>query len=75
MVKAVLTPDKDKLEVGIPKQYVGRKVEILIYPVDEIIEEDKPVTMSQFKGSISEEFAEKALEHVKQSREEWQTDI
>lgn len=74
MVKAILTPDNNRVHVDIPQQYIGRKLEVLLYPIDELIEQEKqPVTMKQFKGTLSKEDTEKLLEEVAKSREEWDT--
>ncbi len=62
MLKTTITPNKTQVQFSIPDEYVGRKLEVLLYPVDEITEpqETKPVvTMEQFKGILDKETAEK----------------
>ena len=36
-------------------------------------EQPEPITMKQFKGSISKEMAKKVLRETEKSREEWDT--
>ncbi len=76
MVRTVITPNKESLELNIPKEYIGRQIEVLIYPVDQLIEQDenKAANMQQFKGSISKELAEKINEEIDKSRKEWSSD-
>jgi hypothetical protein len=74
MVRTIVTPENNLLSLSIPNSYVGKKIEVLYYAVDEVEEEAKPVktnTMAHFKGILSEEEANQLQEYVKKSREEW----
>lgn len=80
MVRTVLTPDDINLKILIPKKYVGRKIEVIYYPVDEVVEENNdvaksPKTMAAFKGLLSEKEADELQEYVAKSRKEWERDI
>jgi len=78
MLKTTVTPEKAQIQFSIPDEYVGRKLEVLLYPVDEITEtqETKPaVTMKQFKGILDKETAERLQKEVTKSRNEWNRDI
>jgi len=73
MVRTIITPDNTNVNLSIPQDYVGRKIEVLYYPVDEVTEEQQPIvkTMSAFKGILSEAEGNALQEYVKKSREEW----
>lgn len=80
MVRTVLTPDNISVKLSIPRKYVGRKIEVIYYPIDEVIEEKtetakEPKTMAAFKGLLSEKEADELQEYVTKSREEWERDI
>jgi hypothetical protein len=78
MVRTVLIPKDTNVHLSIPKNYVGRKIEVMCYPVDELVEENEmiaPKNMSSFKGILSSDEADQLQEFVKKSREEWDRDI
>lgn len=78
MVRTVLIPKDTNVHLSIPKNYVGRKIEVMCYPVDELVEENEtisPKNMSSFKGLLSSDEADQLQEYVKKSREEWDRDI
>jgi hypothetical protein len=79
MVKTIVTPDKTDIHLSVPKNYVGRKLEVLLYPVDELTDETlislpkkKP---SDYKGTLSKEEGEKFHKYLKQARNEWDRNI
>ena len=76
MIRTSVTPQQSFLNIAIPQNYIGKKVEVLLYAVDEILE-DQPKTqsMADFWNSISDETAAKLHNNVNQIREEWQKDI
>ncbi|MBS1532137.1 MAG: hypothetical protein JSU01_17680 [Bacteroidetes bacterium] len=73
MVRTIITPENTSVKLSIPPDYVGKKIEVLYYPVDEVTEEQQPAakTMSAFKGILSEAEGNALQEYVKRSREEW----
>ena len=74
MVRTIVTPENNHLSLSIPNSYVGKKIEVLYYAVDEIKEEETPAnanTMARFKGILSAEKVNQLQEYVKKSREEW----
>jgi len=45
MIRTVITPDKEKISIDLPQNYIGKKVEVIAFTIEETIEEtDKPVT-------------------------------
>ncbi|EMO77635.1 hypothetical protein LEP1GSC127_5044 [Leptospira kirschneri str. 200801925] len=72
MIRTRLTPKDTELHLSIPEGYVGKNIEVLLYAIDEIKEEPKkPITMKEFRGTLSKESAAKLQEKVKKEREEW----
>jgi hypothetical protein len=75
MVKTSITPEKTDIHLSVPQNYVGRKLEVLLYPVDELTDEvaealpkKKP---SDFAGTLTIEEGEKFHKYLKQARNEW----
>ncbi|MCO4294301.1 hypothetical protein NF867_15675 [Solitalea sp. MAHUQ-68] len=48
MIRTIVTPDNQEVSIHVPKNYIGKKIEIIAFVVDETIEEsaitDIPVT-------------------------------
>lgn len=77
MIRTILIPDNTDVHLSIPDDYVGRKIEVMCYPVDELVENKPklPKSMASFKGVLSAEESDQLQEYVKKSREEWDRDI
>jgi len=77
MIRSLITPQSTDLHIAIPDNYIGRKVEVLVFTYDDPIETPKatPDIMAQFWGVISEHTTEEMHKHVAQSRAEWERDI
>jgi hypothetical protein len=78
MIRTILIPNNTDVHLSIPNNYVGRKIEVMCYPLDELVEESETVTpksMASFKGILSTEEADQLQEYVKKSREEWDRDF
>ena len=75
MIRTTITPDNTDIHLAVPASYIGRKLEVMLYPVDEI---DEPVTKpakrkpSEFAGTLSKEEGEKFQEYLKKTRDEWE---
>lgn len=77
MIRTIVVPDNTTVQLSFPEDYVGREIEILYYPLDELKEEIKsspPNTLAAFKGILSEKEVEALQQYVKQSRNEWDRD-
>ena len=48
MIRTVVTPNNQDVSIHLPKEYIGKKVEVIAFTVDEAIEEpekkDVPLT-------------------------------
>ena len=83
MIKTVVIPQNNQLQLTIPNSYIGKEIEVFLYAKDELVveiekAEDKPVkvnNMARFRGILTAEEANQLQEYVKKSREEWDRDI
>jgi hypothetical protein len=76
MTRTSMIPKQTDILLSIPSKYVGKKIEVLLYSVEEIIEETPPkVTMADFWGKLSDESAQKLHDNVNVMRKEWERDI
>lgn len=76
MTRTSIIPQHTDILLSIPSKYVGKRIEVLLYSVEEIIEETPPkVTMADFWGKLSDESAQKIHENVNVIRNEWERDI
>ena len=76
MIRTSITPQHADILISVPPQYIGRKLEVLLYAVEEITEQvPKPTTMAQFWGILSDEAAQDLREASTRSREEWDRSI
>jgi hypothetical protein len=79
MIRTVITPDKQDLSIHVPKNYVGKRIEILMYAVDELNEREsvKKKKTSDFRGALklTPEQYEDIQSHIKNIRNEWDRDI
>jgi hypothetical protein len=78
MVRTLLTPQQQNISIQVPKDYLGRQIEVLLYPIDELIEEEKeqtPNNAAKYKGIFTKEEGKKFNEYIKQARDEWDRDF
>jgi hypothetical protein len=79
MIRTLITPENQDVSIHIPETYIGRPVEILLYAVDELKEQDsaKKKKPSDFKGTLNltEEQYEDFQSHLRSIRNEWDRDI
>jgi hypothetical protein len=76
MTKTIITPQNNTYTLAIPNNYIGKKLEILVYALDEVAEEQnlnpKKVKLSdKYKGVFSMKDAKSFDEHTQQMRTEW----
>ena len=77
MLKEFIIPQKSTYTLSIPANYIGKKVEVLIYSIDELSEnkelnKKKP---SDFFGILSLSEGEEFQKYVTNSRLEWEKNI
>ncbi|HTB32735.1 MAG TPA: hypothetical protein VK808_11945 [Bacteroidia bacterium] len=79
MIHTTVTPVNSKVSLTVPEEYIGKKVEVLLYTLEEA--EPNPTASnpkkkpSDYAGSLSAKAADQFLNHIEQSRNEWERDI
>lgn len=73
MVRTIITPKNTNVQLTIPKEYVGREIEITMLALDEIAA-GKPIngTMADFWGTMSDDTANTLHKEVEKCRNEWE---
>ena len=75
MVRAIVTPDDTHVQVDVPADYVGKRLEVNIFLADEINTNAPKKTMADFRGIISKERADELNRAVLKSKDEWERNI
>lgn len=78
MVRTVIKPYNQDISIHVPENYVGRELEVLLYPVDEITEErPSKKSLASLRGSLhlSNDERMDLQQHLIQIRNEWEKDI
>ena len=75
MIKTTVIPQNNTYHLAIPNDYIGKKIEILFYALDEVAEQNTPPKKmklsDKYKGIISKEQGQDLNDHIKQMRSEW----
>ncbi len=73
MLKTIVTPQQNNINLAIPNNYIGREIEVLVYAKDELEEQKlRPKkTMADFCGVLLDNDYQSLKLHTQQSREEW----
>lgn len=76
MIRTVVVPQTQIIKLEIPKKYVGKKIEVLLYSIDELNEDEPKKTdanlSSKYRGMLSSEDANKLRKHVEQTQNDWE---
>jgi len=73
MLKTILTPDNTDVHLSIPEEYVGKKVELIMYAIDEVTEtQPEKKSMAKYRGMLSKKTTEALQKHAEKSRKEWE---
>lgn len=76
MVRSTLIPKDKIIQLQIPKKYIGKKIEVLMFPVVEGGDEqsNKPVKKlsEKYRGSLNSKVANQIRKNIDQSRREWE---
>ena len=76
MIRTSIIPADTDVKISVPKSYVGRRLEVLLYALDEVTQEEKPAyTLADLWGKLSDESACKMHQNVTEMRDEWNRDI
>lgn len=72
MIRTIITPENQDLYLHIPESYVGKKIEVIAFAVDEAAIEPKKMKMADFWGTISDETAAELHKETTDSRNDWE---
>ncbi|WP_285009780.1 hypothetical protein [Pedobacter faecalis] len=76
MVRTIVVPENDQIKLDIPKEYVGKKIEVTFLSLEELEHSvTHQVTMGDFWGILSDKTASDLQSNVQRSRSEWERDI
>ncbi|MBC7655368.1 MAG: hypothetical protein H7098_12960 [Oligoflexus sp.] len=75
MIKTIIVPKDNHVNLIVPDNYIGKEVEVLLYRKDEIVIEKPTRTMEDFWGKISDETANDLNEKLVIGRNEWDRKI
>jgi len=77
MIRTVLIPKNTDLHLSIPKDYIGKQVEVLVYTTDEVKEEKIASNAASLRGKLhlSNEQYKDFHQYLNDSRNEWNRDI
>ena len=75
MVRTIVVPDDTHIELDIPADYVGKKVEVTYSLLEEVETKRPKKTMDDFWGILSDKTASDMQAEIAKSREEWERDI
>ena len=77
MIRTVITPHNNNIQLSVPNSYIGKEIEVLLYAKDELNEEKviKKNSAAKFKGLLTKEEGEKYHQYLKKARSEWDRDI
>ena len=74
MIRTILTPLNTELHLAIPKEYVGKQVEVLLYTSEEVQPQanlGRAASSMRGKLNLTDEQLADFHQHIKQSRDEW----
>jgi hypothetical protein len=79
MIRTKIVPENQNVFIHIPENYIGRQIEVLLYAVDELNEQETPGKRkpSDFRGKLNltaDQYADFQT-HLKDIRNEWERDI
>jgi hypothetical protein len=75
MIKTIAIPQNNSYNLAIPNKYIGKKIEILFYSLDEVMEEkviSPKKTMADLWGKLSEETGNELNTQVEEGRKGWE---
>jgi len=79
MIRTTIIPVTTNVYLSIPKEYIGKKVEVLLYTIEESEPSPSVGTSgkkpSDFFGTLSREDGEKMQAYITNSRNEWERNI
>ena len=75
MVRTIVVPDNTHIELDIPADYVGKKVEVTYSLLKEVETNGHKKPMADFWGILADKTAARMHDEITKSREEWDRNI
>ncbi len=81
MIQTVVTPINNELNLILPNEYIGKNINVICYSDDEIKPNFQQNQMSNkrkasdYIDTLSKDVANEMLNHVEESRKEWNRNI
>ena len=76
MIRTIITPDTQTVFFNIPKDYVGKEIEVIAFArEEEILKEKAKITMADFWGALSDNTADDLNNQVQSGRNDWEKKI
>jgi hypothetical protein len=81
MIEIILISNQSNISLTLPAQLIGKKIRILMYAFDEIIENSAPIVVhnkvKNLRGllNLTAEQSNAFHEHIETSRNEWERTI
>ena len=79
MIKTSITPENQDVYIHIPENYIGKQLEVILYPVDELSKTEITVLKkpSDFRGALklTDKQYNDFQKHIEDIRNEWVRDI
>ena len=78
MIRTVITPRDHTICIPVSSDYIGKKLEVLLYASDELEKNALHITKgnaARFKGILTEDEAVKYHQHLQRARQEWDRSI
>ena len=66
---------QNDIHLSIPENYIGKKVEITFFAIDELVEKQPQKTLGDFLGLLAEDEFLQLKEYTQQARKEWNRDF
>jgi len=76
MIRTVLTPESEDISIHLPLRYVGKKIEVFLYALEELTEEEpikKVINNAALRGTLhlTDEQYNNFQQYAKEIRKEW----
>jgi hypothetical protein len=79
MLRTLLTPHTDNINIQIPKEYIGKTIELIAFSIDsDVNKKEKKMVIkkpSSLRGKLSKHQAEELQKYSKEIRNEWSNRI
>jgi hypothetical protein len=71
MIRTIVTPQNNNINLTIPVNYIGKKIEVLLYTSEEVTDESlelPPRSVAGFKGFLTDGEADKYNQYLQNIR-------